>query len=424
MATGQLSPTNPVRTHEKAVPHSMGFFNPKVVDPKIKAVKDRFRVDSDVQSYTSDQNTRVVFTLKNDSVLDFSRARLVMDVVVDQPTAPAGATCCISNPGVFTLFKNIRIRAPGIKEELQEYHRWAGILRETFSEPGVAPLVASEWGFGSLLQRQAWATAGKRTYQMPIDFGMLARGPLPLHLIRDQIKLEFELAPLAESCEASAGATGMTRVTLSNVYLMVDQYFCPYYEQVLSRMVLGNGLNIGTINYEWFLTPVKAGSLNQNLNITNRSDSVENMLVIFQPANYTASVYNPDKFILWQAVVAQWQLFRKGRLWPSQPFQSLLFYEEFHRMLKDTSITGIWRPRSTISLGRYNVDRNLLTIEINPFEGDGLLSNDGNSSYTADTQLRLTFSAVPAADLDAHVFVRRYASIFLTADGHLSAPSV
>lgn len=410
---------HPQRNFTSEIPSLFKFYVPKIAPEAYRIKQDPHYVIEAVQtSYTSNGNNLMRFSLMRDCTYDMRESYLEFDLDIDQPDV---GVAYLDNPGAMTLFKRVRLVGPHELEAQNEYHRLDAIAREHLS-PINSEGAAAVWGFGTDSARRAKGIV-QTHYKVPLVVHMLGRQPLPTNLIRDHLYLEILLAPMEEALIADS-ATGVVNYTISNPKLIVHQVQSSLLDQLLSQAMKssGGGLDYTIMNCDYFLSGPISGT-QHTIKLTNRSDTVEDVIFGIQPINYMQTMTNTEKFLKYpRSNLSTYEVWRGGRKWPESaalPFNR--FFMQYLKHFNKWTHKGSWGDQLPIGKDAYETgDRMVHFIPLNQHRKDGIISNEGLAKFNADTEIRLTFTAAPGSTSEIHVYVRRIQTIRLNSEGHLS----
>ena len=406
--------TDPINTHQKMMPPSLQWHQPRF--PSMSITRDRYEIQSAEATYSpgGNGNNRVRFQIPNDNIYDFQRGSVEFTVTFTQ----AAANSAWFSQGIYTIFSRTMIRGPDLIEENREYGLYHSTLAEHFSKLG-ATTAGELWGFGSQADRQGWANGTTKTYRMPLLMGMLKSQVWPAKFIKQDVWVELELGDYARILE---GTTVGTSFTLTNCKLRCDAIFGEEYTNYVGGVCAAGGLNFSFKGYEYFQSD-PWNSTTKTLLIQSRAAAVDNFFIILQPDTYATTTANLDKFLVANRHnVLNVQMKREGRFWPSQPIlvNNHDLYLEYLRLLDTWSLTGVWKDGPLIAPADFVNNRFLISLEVNPYQGDGMISPKGTSGYNVDTQVVINHSAIPGVNIVARIIVPCYHTVVLGSNGRFA----
>lgn len=389
---------SPQVTHKGVFPSILAFQSAET--STIPIFTDRARITPVQGNVTFDPMTpqnRIQFKLDR-LLYDHRELEFEADVVC---TGPGGGVTQWLSFDARTMFKRIRVLATNNPvEEERNANEVLAILTETKSDIGATVAIGSSYGAEEKATRQANALITKK-YMMPVRINLFARGPFPATLMLEEMVIEFELAPPNECMESSAAFNGQT-YQLSNCQLHTTIIESVQYLQTMRVWTQMGGLDFGYKTMELVETAPQT-TANQTVQLPQRNDSVDAILVRLMPEGFDRDIQNLDKFITWPRLgidTAQIKVF--GRIWPREAFQladvqAVRMYQEVGHLL-GWKIQPVQLDTPRLTWDDYNTgDRFLLLFDLSHLLPDGLISRTSSASQVVDPTITTTYTAPPAS---------------------------
>lgn len=387
------------KNFKKQIPRSLKFAD---VSVGMDAERNETKWNADHGQYTTTGNRIVRFSIPND-MADFRHAFFQFTATI----TATGGTYVRAAQGIWSLFDRLRVKytSAGEVEDVRNLNMAQSLMYEIRTEADVSGSVGPIWGVGTTGDRNTWAAG--RDYAMPIFSGYLAAGVIPLKFIKDHLQVEFYLAD-PSTCIETDGTNPV--VTIDNPKLVYDKMKVDLaYEAALSKRIATAGLSSGFKTLEHFQNAVTAANTSNQIN--HRADSVDYMLHVLRDQTTINDITVDDKFITFnKSDVIQYQAKVNGEFHPEEPVvttdQASQSYVNMLKFQRKWLVMGLREDPPTISVAAYNSDRFVMVNDLRAHIEEDLVNPRGTAKHSADMQIDILMSGVPAVAQELNTFVQ------------------
>lgn len=300
------------------VPRTLQF---KETRRGLAARRTPVKIRTDQQTYSSNKNKLVRFSLPNDSLYDTRYGYMTFTMTMEK----TGGTYCRMHSGIFSCFNRMRFRVGSTDiEDVNDYNRIYNLQWQLLNPPEVTGNIGvTVMGFGTQADRNALFPTAQ--YACPISSGVLNTELLPFQCFNAGSFLEFYLEDGVNCMETDGSAPNFT---IENPVLHIERLeIDPSYMARIRTMIENRGLRISYRTFNRFTNALTTGALQQCL-INTKNSSMNGILNIFVNSSTISDPTVNDRFINWTptpgglGTLIQSQLQINGKMFPDEPIDT------------------------------------------------------------------------------------------------------
>jgi hypothetical protein len=351
-------------------------------------------------------NNKIEFFLTNGCYGDFSRMALDINVEI---IVPGPKTYVRLAQGAYSLINRITIKSGELVEDLVDYNLRASVAEELYQHVEVSDTFASMYGYGSQLQRNAWAT-GVKQYLIPIRSPFLIEtGYKPLQYLRERIELVFYLADPTECIETDYVGAAPIVIKITDAEIHYDEVeTSPTHDLKVKSLICSTGLNMCAPIDDTSIDYVTGNSY--TVKISHKSDAIDYFLLFLRNDTNLRNMAINDRFITWNKYgLETYQLKMNNDFYPVEPINAGVDAKEAY--IQALKFLQKWRGNaqvedpSKLNEDNFNGERFFIVIDVRKYPMDKDLVNPVTTkTLNTNVEIRLRFAQALPAGVRVDIF--------------------
>lgn len=374
-------------------------------------------------TYNAKGNSIITFDIPNDAVYDFRQAMLVFTVFLKG----TGGTYIRMANGTWNLFTRARHLANNRKVEEKYDYGDVYSLRWNFEGDSALESTVGVDLLGIDLQstRNGWgADPNGHQFACPFDLGFLTAGLFPSRFMKERHQIELHIQDPLVSLESDKSALD---VQISNIFLYChlvkdsknsrNNYGQTQdnngFEAMMKAYVDSGSYMVQYDSWDTFQSNVF--SVNHDLVISNRSESLKGIFTVFRNDNDRANALVNDKLMSYPKLsITSWQFKLNGGYTPDIPVDctanAIDSYHHYLYWVNSWVLGGFLDGEAfdpNVDLVEYNANSFIIVLDLMPTSEPNFIGVISTVTWNVDPQLNVKFSVPPPAGYVAVHYIKK-----------------